>query len=92
MQDTLNNLNNFIHFDFEKKRKIILLSKKVKKFESIKIEENLNWGKLELIEANKNHLSGLHLLEDYQRVYPQHKYFSHILSIIQNLCLRQFQY
>ena len=47
LNETLNNLNNFIHFDFEKKRKIILLSKKVKKFESIKIEENLNWEKLE---------------------------------------------
>ena len=82
LNETLNNLNNFIHFDFEKKRKIILLSKKVKKFESIKIEENLNWEKLELIEANKNHLSGLHLQEDYQRVYPQHKYFSHILGYI----------
>ena len=75
-------MNNFIHFDFEKKRKIILLSKKVKKFESIKIEENLNWEKLELIEANKNHLPGLHLQEDYQRVYPQNKYFSHILGYI----------
>ena len=32
LKDTLDNLNNFIHFDFEKKRKIILLSKKVKKF------------------------------------------------------------
>jgi penicillin-binding protein 2 len=82
LKETLNNLNNFIHFDFEKKRKIILLSKKVKKFESIKIEENLNWEKLELIEANKNHLPGLHLQEDYQRVYPQNKYFSHILGYI----------
>ena len=82
LNETLNNLNNFINFDFEKKRKIILLSKKVKKFESIKIEENLNWGKLELIEANKNHLSGLYLQEDYQRIYPQHKYFSHILGYI----------
>ena len=33
LNETLNNLNSFIHFDFEKKRKIILLSKKVKKFE-----------------------------------------------------------
>ena len=45
LKDTLDNLNNFIHFDFEKKRKIILLSKKVKKFESIKIKENLHWEK-----------------------------------------------
>jgi len=82
LNETLNNLNNFINFDFEKKRKIILLSKKVKKFESIKIEENLNWEQLELIEANKHHLSGLHLQEDYQRIYPQHKYFSHILGYI----------
>ena len=82
LNETLNNLHSFIHFDFEKKRKIILLSKKVKKFERIKIEENLNWEQLELIEANKNHLSGLLLQEDYQRVYPQHKYFSHVLGYI----------
>ena len=82
LNETLNNLNNFIHFDFEKKRKIILLSKKVKKFESIKIEEDLNWDKLELIETNNNHLPGLHLQEDYQRIYPQHKFFSHILGYI----------
>ena len=82
LNETLNNLNNFINFDFEKKRKIILLSKKVKKFESIKIEENLNWSKLELIETNNNHLPGLHLQEVYQRIYPQHKYFSHILGYI----------
>ena len=79
-QETLNNLNNYIHFDFEKKRKIILLSKKIKKFESIKIEENLNWDQLELIEVNKNHLPGLYLQEDYQRIYPQNNYFSHILG------------
>jgi penicillin-binding protein 2 len=82
LKETLNNLKNFFHFDFAKKRKIILLSEKVKKFESIKIAENLNWEKLELIEANKNHLPGLHLQENYQRVYPQHKYFSHILGYI----------
>ena len=82
LKETLNNLNKFIHFDFEKRRKIILLSKKVKKFESIKIEENLNWEKLEIIEANKNYLQGLYLQEDYQRVYPQNQYFSHILGYI----------
>ena len=80
LQETLNKLNNFISFDFEKKRKIILLSKEVKKFENIKIEENLNWEKLELLEANKNHLPGIYLQEDYQRIYPQNKYFSHILG------------
>ena len=56
LQETLNNLNNFIDFNFMKKRKIISLSKKVKKFENIKIEENLDWKKLELLEKNKNHL------------------------------------
>ncbi len=80
LQETLNNLNNFISFDFEKKRKIILLSKEVKKFENIKIEENLNWEKLELLEVNKNHLPGIYLQEGYKRFYPQNKYFSHILG------------
>ena len=36
LQETLNNLNYFVSFDFKKKRKVIELSKKVKKFESIK--------------------------------------------------------
>ena len=82
LQETLNNLNNYINFNFKKKRKIIVLSEKVKKFENIKIEENLNWEKLELLEANKNHLPGIYLQEDYQRIYPQNKYFSHILGYI----------
>ncbi len=82
LQETLNNLSSFIDFNFTKKRKIILLSKKLKKFENIKIEENLDWEKLELLEANKNHLQGIYLQEDYQRIYPQNKYLSHVLGYI----------
>ena len=78
LEETLNNLNYFVNFDYKKKREVIKLSKKLKKFESIKILENLDWQKLEIIETNKNYLKGLVLKEDYQRFYPQKNYFSHI--------------
>ena len=50
---TLNQISKIINIDFPKKRKIIDLSKKVKKFEKIKIFENINWNELEKIEAEK---------------------------------------
>ena len=79
---TINNLNKFIKIDFKKKREIIELSKKVKKFEKIKIIENLDWQTLEQLEANKNYLPGLKLIEDYQRIYPENEYFSHLLGYV----------
>jgi len=79
---TLDNLSKFIDFSFEQKREIIKLSKKVKKFERIKIFENLDWKTLELIEANKNYLIGLVLIQDFQRFYTQSQYFSHILGYV----------
>ena len=82
INETLNNLSNFIKLDFRKKREIINLSKKVKKFEKIKIIENLDWKTLELIEANKNYLSGLDLVEDFQRYYPHRNSFSHLLGYV----------
>ena len=82
LDQTLNNLSNFINIDFEKKREIIQLSKKVKKFEKIKIIENLDWKTLELLEANKNYLIGLELIEDFQRIYPENKIFSHLLGYV----------
>ena len=82
LDETLNNLSNFINIDFEKKREIIKLSKKVKKFEKIKIIENLDWKTLEILEANKNYLIGLELIEDFQRIYPENKIFSHLLGYV----------
>ena len=82
LNETLNNLNYFVNFSFKQKTKVIALSKKLKKFESIKVLENLDWKNLELIETNKNHLSGLNLQEDFQRIYPDNDYFSHILGYI----------
>ena len=82
LEETLNNLNYFVNFGFKEKRKVIELSKKLQKFESIKVLENLNWNSLEIIETNKNHLSGLHLKEDFLRVYPGKDHFSHILGYI----------
>ena len=82
LSQTLNNLSDFIELSFQKKRDVINLSKKVKKFEKIKILENLDWKTLELIEANKNYLPGLQLLQDTQRVYPENEFFSHILGYV----------
>ena len=48
---TLNQISNLIKIDFSKKRKIIELSKKVKKFEKIKIFENIDWDDLEKMKV-----------------------------------------
>ena len=56
---TLNALSDYIKIDFPKRRKIIELSKKIKKFEKIKIAENIDWQVLEKIEANKYNLQGI---------------------------------
>ena len=79
---TLNNLDKLIDIDFTKKRKVIELSKKIKKFERIQIFENLSWQDLELIQSNLNELPGLHLILSPKRIYPYSNYFSHILGYI----------
>jgi len=82
LMKVLNNLSSFISLDYQTKRNVIKLSNKLRKFESIKVLENLNWNDLEIIEANKNYLQGLTLKTDYQRIYPYKKYFSHILGYV----------
>lgn len=82
LMKTLNNLSSFISLDYQTKKNVIKLSNKLRKFESIKVLENLNWNDLEIIEANKNYLQGLSLKTDYQRIYPYEKYFSHILGYV----------
>ena len=77
---TLKNLNKLISIDFSKQRKIIKLSEKVKKFENVKILQNINWEKLEKIEASKNELLGLHLQVIPKRIYPYDNFFSHLLG------------
>ena len=78
LNNALNDLSNFIDLDFKTKRQIINLSKTVKKFERIKILENLDWKTLEMLETNKNYLEGISLVEDFQRIYPQNESFSHL--------------
>ena len=82
LNKTLNDLSNFIDLDFKTKRKIINLSKTVKKFEKIKVQENLDWKTLEMLETNKNYLEGISLVEDFQRIYPQNESFSHLLGYV----------
>ncbi len=82
INNSLNALSKFIDIDFTKRRKIIELSKKVKKFEKIKIFENIPWSILEQIETNKYKLEGIFITEDYLRVYPYNEIFSHILGYI----------
>tara|TARA_Y100000590_G_scaffold164519_1_gene188498 strand:+ start:4357 stop:6153 length:1797 start_codon:yes stop_codon:yes gene_type:complete len=82
VNSTLNGLSKYINIDFAKKRKIIDLSKKVKKFEKIKIIENIDWSTLEKIESNKYNLPGIIVIQDFMRIYPYNEFFSHILGYI----------
>ena len=82
INNTLNSLSKFIKIDFSKRRKIIELSSKVKKFQKIKIFENISWKELERIESNKYNLQGIFISEDYLRVYPYKEIFSHLLGYI----------
>ena len=82
LNKALNDLSNFIDLDFKTKRQIINLSKTVKKFEKIKVLENLDWKTLEMLETNKNYLEGISLVEDFQRIYPQNESFSHLLGYV----------
>ena len=82
LMKTLNNLSSIISLDYQSKKNVVKLSNKLKKFESIKVLENLNWNNLEVIEVNKNYLPGLILKIDYQRIYPYKKIFSHILGYV----------
>ena len=79
---TLNELSKIVKIDFSKKRKILELSKKVKKFEKIKILENIDWNILEKIEANKFKIQGIFISQDYMRIYKYNNIFSHILGYI----------
>ena len=82
INNTLNALSQFIDIDFAKRRKVIELSTQVKKFEKIKIFENISWSVLEKIETNKYNLQGIFIAEDYLRVYPYKDNFSHLLGYI----------
>ena len=82
INNTLNTLSKFIDIDFAKRRKVIELCNKVKKFEKIKIFENISWSTLEKIETNKYNLEGIFIAEDYLRVYPYRDIFSHLLGYI----------
>ena len=48
----LKNLSKTIKITFKQRKKAISLSKKLKKFEMIKIVEDLNWTELEKVETN----------------------------------------
>ena len=82
LNKTLNQISEILKIDFSKKRKIIELSKKVQKFEKIKIFENINWQDLEKIETNKLNIDGIFIAQDYMRVYQHGNIFSHLLGYI----------
>ena len=82
INQSLNEISKIIKISFDKRRKIIDLSHKVKKFEKIKIFENISWSTLEKIETNKYNLQGIFIAEDYLRVYPYKDNFSHLLGYI----------
>ena len=82
INESLNALSNFMPITFTKRRKIIDLSKKIKKFQKIKIFENLDWETLEKIETNKFKLPGIYIVQDFTRIYPYKDIFSHMLGYI----------
>ena len=82
LNKTLNQISEILKIDFSKKRKIIELSKKIQKFEKIKIFENINWQDLEKIENNKLNIDGIFIAQDYMRVYQYGNIFSHLLGYI----------
>ena len=82
LNQTLNQISKILKINFSKKRKIIDLSKKVKRFEKIKIFENINWQDLEKIETNKFNIEGLLITQDHMRVYQYGEIFSHLLGYI----------
>ena len=82
INNTLNDLSKYIEIDFDKRRKIIELSSMVKKFEKIKIFENISWSILEKVESNKYNLEGIFIAEDFLRVYPYNEIFSHLLGYV----------
>ena len=61
---SLNELNQIIKINFSDRRKILELSKKVKKFQKIKVLENINWSQLEKIESNKLNIEGIFISQD----------------------------
>ncbi len=82
IKSTLDNLSNYTPIKFTQRRKIIELSKKVKKFEKIKVSENIDWETLEKVEANRINLPGIYIEQDYMRIYPKGDFFSHIIGYI----------
>jgi len=77
---SLSELSEIIKIDFKDRRKIITLTKKVKKFEKIKVFENINWSELEKIESNKLNIEGVFISQDYMRIYNYNNIFSHLIG------------
>ena len=82
LESVLLKLNKIVNIPFSKRKKIILLSRQVKKFEMIKILDNLSWKHLEQIEANMIDFPGIHLLLSSKRKYHFGENFSHILGYV----------
>jgi len=77
---SLNELSDIIKIDLKDRRKIITLTKKVKKFEKIKVFENINWSELEKIESNKINIEGVFISQDYMRIYNYNNILSHLIG------------
>ena len=91
---SLSKLNQIIKIDFIDRRKIIELSKNVKKFEKIKVLENINWSELEKIESNKLNIEGIFISQDFMRIYQHKNTVSHLIVflfiLISYILLRKF--
>tara|TARA_B100000029_G_scaffold462845_1_gene495677 strand:- start:654 stop:2477 length:1824 start_codon:yes stop_codon:yes gene_type:complete len=80
INEVVKKISSIINVSFRHQKKIVELSNQAKKFEAIKILDDLSWKELETIEANIYSVSGLHLVPRNKREYPYSKYFSHILG------------
>ena len=80
LENLLIQLSEIVNIDFKNRKKIIALSKKVKKYEMIKIYENLKWTDLEKIQSDMYKFSGLQIITSKKRYYPYANYFSHIIG------------
>ena len=63
----LKNLSKIVKIPFKTRKKVVSLSKKVKKFEMIKVLDNLSWIQLEKIETNMFNFPGVHLISTKKR-------------------------
>ncbi|MGB9598604.1 MAG: penicillin-binding transpeptidase domain-containing protein, partial [Minisyncoccales bacterium] len=57
----------------------------------VEIYKNLDQKRLILIESEKKYITGIKLQEEFQRFYPQGKYFSHLLGYLRKIYFNEWE-